>query len=1161
MRHPFLRTHRCLVCLATLTTATYGSADPALRTKVDQRGDFALIGNTLGWDCNITPAGVVLTGSVDCSGASNFSGSNTSADVYWRSEEPTNDAALASASVTMANARSTAMLTLPSGAVITYARLYWAALQPSGGTADSSVTLERPGNTNVLTATADDMHQADTDGDVPVSGKFWYQGTADVTDWLSSMGSGLVRVGGVSSIDALSSYDETNAMAGWSLVVFYSLATDPPRNLALFDGLDTVAPGATTGTKTATISGFLVPSTGFDAKLGVVAYEGDADYTGDSLSMGPTEQALTALSNALNPADNFFNSSHSYFGVGVSNAGDLPRLSGAADSMAGMDIDIIDLKNINPTPATPILQAGQTSAVIQAATATNNGEKYALGVLVTSISTFKPDFSSSGKTVQDVDGGTLFPGDVLEYTITVPNTGSDGSKNTILIDSLPTQVTYVPDSLELVSPTSMSLTDASGDDTGEYVAADRRIVVRLGAGASETAGGTMAIGDTISLKFQVTLNSDVTGLVENQAIVTAEGAQGAPSTDYPTDGNGVADGTPPTTIGIDSDSDGIPDLAEASIGTNPADADSDDDGVLDGAEPDYDKDSDGDGLINALDPDSDNDGLFDGTELGLGCDNAATFKNAARCIADADNGATKTDPLLADTDGGGVRDGSEDANLNGQVDSGETNPAAGQGADDDDVLDSDQDGLSDLLEATLGSNPTDQDSDDDGVLDGVEPNPSDDGDHDGLVDVVDSDSDDDGLYDGTELSLGCSDAATNPAAKQCIADADPATHTSALVADTDGGGVRDGAEDINHDGAVNGTETNPILGQAADDASAINLDTDGDGLPDALEATLCSIINSTTVCSDPTDRDSDDDGVPDGEEANPASDTDGDGIINVLDPDSDHDGLFDGTELGYPCDGQGTTVRSPSVCRADADSGATWTSPVNADTDRGGVLDGDEDENLNGQVDANERDPLNRQDDVWKCFIDSDCDPSITSGLVCSASHLCVNGCRGSGGNGCPTGQLCSSTTNAIGTCSVPSGAGGSAGAAGAGGVAGSAPATGGALATGGAATGGAVVAGAAGAEATGGSPVIAAAGADATGGTATGGAAPVESGGAETGGAATEVATGGTSEPVGDAENDTGSLEGSGCSCTVAGKNTNGQGWLLSMIAGLLWLRRKRSR
>ena len=122
--------------------------------------------------------------------------------------------------------------------------------------------------------------------------------------------------------------------------------------------------------------------------------------------------------------------------------------------------------------------------------------------------------------------------------------------------------------------------------------------------------------------------------------------------------------------------------AEAAAGTDPNDTDSDEDGVLDGFELNASADTDGDGLINALDPDSDNDGLFDGTELGLGCDDPATDAGAGTCVPDADGGDTKTNPLDADTDDGGVGDGAEDANHDGALDEGETDPTSGNGGDD-----------------------------------------------------------------------------------------------------------------------------------------------------------------------------------------------------------------------------------------------------------------------------------------------------------------------------------------------------------------------------------------------------------------------------------------------------------------------------------------------
>jgi MYXO-CTERM domain-containing protein len=51
------------------------------------------------------------------------------------------------------------------------------------------------------------------------------------------------------------------------------------------------------------------------------------------------------------------------------------------------------------------------------------------------------------------------------------------------------------------------------------------------------------------------------------------------------------------------------------------------------------------------------------------------------------------------------------------------------------------------------------------------------------------------------------------------------------------------------------------------------------------------------------------------------------------------------------------------------------------------------------------------------CNTDPDCG-GVTSGRVCDDTNkVCKAGCRGTGGNGCPTGQRCTSTTNVIGQC------------------------------------------------------------------------------------------------------------------------------------------------
>jgi len=133
----------------------------------------------------------------------------------------------------------------------------------------------------------------------------------------------------------------------------------------------------------------------------------------------------------------------------------------------------------------------------------------------------------------------------------------------------------------------------------------------------------------------------------------------------------------------------------------------------------------------------------------------------------------------------------------------------------------------------------------------------------------------------------------------------------------------------------------------------VALDSDGDGLGDALESLLGSAA---------TDADSDDDGLSDGEE-----DANRNGIVDAGESsatlaDSDGDGLQDGTEAGRTSgiadpDGAGPQFgTNPAVFVPDADS-STTTSATTADSDGDGAGDGVEDANRNGRVDAGESDP------------------------------------------------------------------------------------------------------------------------------------------------------------------------------------------------------------
>ncbi|MDZ4860178.1 MAG: PQQ-dependent sugar dehydrogenase [Candidatus Hydrogenedentes bacterium] len=238
-------------------------------------------------------------------------------------------------------------------------------------------------------------------------------------------------------------------------------------------------------------------------------------------------------------------------------------------------------------------------------------------------------------------------------------------------------------------------------------------------------------------------------------------------------------------------------------------------------------------------------------------------------------------------------------------DDGEIFKIVGTGAPD-----TDGDGLSDVEEGTLGTNPNDPDSDNDLLDDGDEVNTYN-------SDPLDTDSDSDGLDDGAEVITHGTDPTDTDSDNDGLDDgAEVNTHgTQPDDSDTDNDGLSDGAEinthgtdpldsDSDNDGLTDGDEVN-VIGTQPDDA-----DTDNDGLNDGDEMNVYG--------SDPLVVDTDGDGIDDGVEVNtygsdPTSgDTDGDGLGDFDEvttylsdptlPDTDGDGVLDGTEVSFGTD-------------------------------------------------------------------------------------------------------------------------------------------------------------------------------------------------------------------------------------------------------------------
>jgi len=157
-------------------------------------------------------------------------------------------------------------------------------------------------------------------------------------------------------------------------------------------------------------------------------------------------------------------------------------------------------------------------------------------------------------------------------------------------------------------------------------------------------------------------------------------------------------------------------------------------------------------------------------------------------LNDSEEISVGTDPASDDTDGDGLKDGWE---VQYGFDPLDTNNAQ---------QDPDGDNLNNLEEQRHGTNPRLKDTDQDGLGDGQEISMG--------IDPNDADTDDDGIQDGTEA--GYADGhPTDTDSAIFEPDQDDTTTTDPLNPDSDGDGFKDGDEDSNHNGRVDQGEDDP----------------------------------------------------------------------------------------------------------------------------------------------------------------------------------------------------------------------------------------------------------------------------------------------------------------------------------------------------------------
>lgn len=496
-------------------------------TNVAVNGDIVGIGN-VNMTCSTSG-----TNGASCAGARTHtggSGSSNNNDFTMVYSDVDSDGSTTNS--------SRATLNLPAGSTVLFAGLYWSGQ----GTAANrnTVRFQTPGG-GYATVTASQF-----DTLAGSSGRTDYHAFANVTAQVAAVGNGEYAVANIVSLN-----NSDNTWAGWSLVVAFRNTGLPLRNLSVFDGW-LRADGANP-ILDLSVSGFVTPPTGaVTSTLGALAWDGDRNSTDGSagLQFGPSIASLSTVSNGINPANNFWNSTISVNGSHVT-AGRTP----AYTNTLGMDLDF--------QPPNVPLPNGATSAAIRLRG--SSSEVIDIGMVSLATDVFAPDLVSSiAKTVVDENGGEVESGDVLTYTVSFTNSGQDGATNVVVTDPIPAGTTYVANSLRILTNDTNDggasnggligpMSDAADGDAAEF--AGGNVVFRLGiddsawdGGVGVGNGGMISAGHAGSFRFQVTVDADMTAATAiTNTVTVAHNAQTIPGFDA----EGEASATVTTTDDVD----------------------------------------------------------------------------------------------------------------------------------------------------------------------------------------------------------------------------------------------------------------------------------------------------------------------------------------------------------------------------------------------------------------------------------------------------------------------------------------------------------------------------------------------------------------------------------------------------------------------------------
>ncbi|MBT8385410.1 MAG: hypothetical protein KJO83_06845, partial [Bacteroidia bacterium] len=317
---------------------------------------------------------------------------------------------------------------------VVYAGLYWGADTAPTTPAPNQVKFKIPGGT-----------YQDLIADVNLD-KIYYK---DVTSIVTT----ITNPNGNYYVANISTSQGTSAAAGWSLVLVYEDATESRKFISTFDGFSAVRDSPNNQVDF-NYTGFVTPPSGpVEGRVGVAALEGDLGWVGDQMLFRADGNAgFTALSDAENPANNFFNSKITKDGAQVT-----ARNLNSSNTL-GWDQKLLDLTALNP--GNSLIGNNETGATVRVRNNVGGDwiytflNTFAINIIEPVVQVITSVEDTSGNIITNQSPVPL--GATVWYDINFQNIGTDNAQNTYILNSLPINVTL--DESSFVLPAGVTYT-------------------------------------------------------------------------------------------------------------------------------------------------------------------------------------------------------------------------------------------------------------------------------------------------------------------------------------------------------------------------------------------------------------------------------------------------------------------------------------------------------------------------------------------------------------------------------------------------------------------------------------------------------------------------------------------------------------------------------